>query len=114
MIPTFTRTPTKDPVIEEVQDNIQEFTSILATNALLDGSYVDAHPDGTDIILDNATTVSVAHKLGRTPIGFIVTWADAAYTPYLVSTGGVLWDNTFAYMRSSDPGAGSQFKFWFF
>ena len=76
-IKSFRKLKTGDRITDTVQTNIQNWTKQLETNPLLNGLVIN--------VTSVASTFTLRHNLGRTPVGIIVTWCDDTFsdTPFL-------------------------------
>ncbi len=65
---------TDDPVVRQIQDNVQQVISPIVDKAILDGVYLK------DVELTTGSIDIVGHKLGRQPLGYIVVKRNANST----------------------------------
>ena len=74
---------TGDQDLELLMQNVKKFAKVLEDNPLLDGRLIE------DVDLANAVNTTIDHKLGRQPMGWIVT--DHAGTGTLIYR--ISWDD---------------------
>ena len=78
---SFQRIDTTDPSMRELQYRLEETLRPVTDSSLVDGVLIK------DISLASGTTTKVAHKLGRSVIGWIVVGRNAAQHVYDVNSG---------------------------
>lgn len=85
----FRKQLTGDANLDKVQNNVEIFAQQFYRNSLIDGLLIEG-------VTVTTGTASVAHKLGRTPVGFIVVDKNANADIWTVSK-----NNTFLTLDAS-------------
>ncbi len=67
----FKKLSSQEPVIRQIQDNIEQAINPVLDKAILDGVYLKS------ITLSTGSVDKINHKLGRTPLGYIVVKRNA-------------------------------------
>ena len=66
----YRRVRTEEKITKEIQDGIVDFTTQLLTSDITIGNLLS-------FSLDASITNEIEHKLGQTPLGYIVVYQDA-------------------------------------
>ena len=77
----FERVDTTDPSLREMQYRLEEALRPVTGSSIVDGRLIE------DISLASGTTTKIAHKMGRSIIGWIVVGKNAAQHIYDQNSG---------------------------
>ena len=78
---SFQRVDTTDPSIREMQYRLEETLRPVTSSSIVNGRLIE------DVSLASGTTSKIAHKLGRSIIGWIVVGKNAAQHVYDENSG---------------------------
>jgi hypothetical protein len=84
----FRKIKVTDRELSQVQDNVAQILQPLSKNALLDGTFVTV-----DLTSGSNT---IAHRLQRLPLGWVITDRDTAATVYRTA-----WDSANIFLTAS-------------
>jgi hypothetical protein len=95
-VKSFRKTSSDDPVIQKFQENVDVVLKPVLDAQILDGTLL------TNISLVSGTTNLVEHKLGREPLGYLVTSVDTNCNVWSSQATNIFKTRTLALETSSN------------